>query len=163
MELPSSPPYRSSHPLDGRPGSVTAALGHARAFLRRCSPQLSRATAGDLLLVVSELVTNAVRHAPGPCTLDLACNGQLEVAVSDTSSTVPVARAPDPGGTGGFGWLVVNEVSQHVRVRLRPPYGKTVTATLGTGALISPGCAARTPGSSSEAAPGARSARSGSR
>ena len=130
MDLHSSTPYRASHPLDGRPGSTTAALDHARAFLRRCSPPVSGDTAGNLLLVVSELVTNAVRHAPGPCTLDLACNGRLEVAVSDTSSTVPVARAPDLGGSGGFGWHVVNQVSRRVRVRLRPPYGKTVTATL---------------------------------
>jgi anti-sigma regulatory factor (Ser/Thr protein kinase) len=122
---------RATHLLDGRPGSTSAALDHTRAFLRRCSPPLSRSTSGDLLLLVSELVTNAVKHAPGPCTLGLVCNGHLAVTVSDSNPAAPVARTPDLlSGTGGFGWHVVSELAECVQVRVRPPHGKSVTATL---------------------------------
>jgi anti-sigma regulatory factor (Ser/Thr protein kinase) len=47
----------------------------------------------DVLLVVSELVTNAVLHARPPLALTLACeSGAVELAVSDGDPRLPAAR-----------------------------------------------------------------------
>ena len=120
----------SVYALDGEAGSVAAALAHARTFLRGCTPSLDVRTAQDLELLVGELVTNAVRHAPGPLTLMLTCDGHAEVAVTDTSTTAPAAREPDLTGGGGFGWHLVTTLADQVRVRLSPPHGKTITAAI---------------------------------
>ena len=121
---------KSVYALDGQEGSVGAALQHARAFLRGCSPSLDPRTVQDLELLVCELVTNAVRHAPGPLTLTLSCDGHVEVAVTDSSTTAPTAREPDLRGGGGFGWHLVTAVADQVRVRLAPPHGKTISAAI---------------------------------
>ena len=125
----------ATHPLDGRSGTVILARQHAQEFFGQCSPPLSAAALDDALLVVSELVTNAVRHAPGPCVLTLADHRSgLTVAVSDTSSARPVARPPDlDTGTGGLGWHLLHRIARRVEVRTDPAGGKTVTALLEQG------------------------------
>ncbi|MFC1413521.1 ATP-binding protein [Streptacidiphilus sp. N1-12] len=122
----------ATYVLDGRSGSTAAARAHARDFLDRRRPALSAAQAEDVVLVVSELVANAVRHAPGPCALDLADEGShLAVAVSDTSPTAPVPRTADTStGTGGFGWNLVRTLAHAVQVTLHRTGGKTITALL---------------------------------
>jgi len=120
----------SVYPLDGAGGSVRAALEHTRVFLRGCSPHLGLRMAQDLELVVVELVSNAVRHAPGPLTLTLSCDEYIEVAVTDTSTAVPTAREPDLGAGGGFGWHLITALADPVEVRLAPPYGKTISAVI---------------------------------
>ncbi|MFF4582714.1 ATP-binding protein [Streptomyces sp. NPDC001373] len=64
--------------------------------------------AGTVVPVVSELVTNALRHADGTCTLDLTAHpDSIDVAVHDLSPQAPRMRTPDlNGGTGGFGWPI---------------------------------------------------------
>ncbi|MFF9624798.1 ATP-binding protein [Streptomyces griseosporeus] len=48
-------------------------------------------------LVVSELVTNARKYAPGPCLLTLEIReGAVEVTVWDSSTTLPSVLATDP-------------------------------------------------------------------
>lgn len=79
-------------------------------------------------LVVSELVTNACRHAPGPCGLDLelTAGGRLaRVTVWDTSPQAPAPQPPDPGRVGGHGLEIVLAVSRHLHVEPRPQ-GKNV-------------------------------------
>ncbi|MGI5041400.1 ATP-binding protein, partial [Streptomyces sp. JAC128] len=45
---------------------------------------------GSVQLVVSELVTNAHKYAPGPCLLNLELtDGAVEIGVWDTESTLP--------------------------------------------------------------------------
>ncbi|MEF9881001.1 ATP-binding SpoIIE family protein phosphatase [Streptomyces sp. P9-A4] len=56
-------------------------------------------------LIVSELVTNAIRHAGGPVTLRLIRDRVLDCEVSDPSSTQPRLRralTTDEGGRGLF-------------------------------------------------------------
>ncbi|WP_405009264.1 ATP-binding protein [Kitasatospora sp. NBC_01539] len=88
------------------------------------------------LLVVSELVTNAVRHAPGPLGLTLALDpgarqDGIRITVRDTSPVLPQPRVPDLlGGTGGFGWSTIIQplaTSLHIR-----PYqdGKEIEALI---------------------------------
>lgn len=66
----------------------------------------------DAALVVSELATNAVRHARSPFSVQLARRGsRLRVSVFDESSLVPAPREADPGSLSGRGLMLVREVS----------------------------------------------------
>ncbi|MGC5561358.1 ATP-binding protein [Streptomyces sp. FR-108] len=81
-------------------------------------------------LVVSELVTNALKHAPGPVLLALRIvGGLLEVGVWDSDPALPVARAADPGRVGQHGLEIVMAVCEGFEVR-REPVGKHVTARI---------------------------------
>jgi anti-sigma regulatory factor (Ser/Thr protein kinase) len=56
----------------------------------------------DVELVISELVTNAVRHGGGCLSLQLqTCDGRLTIAAADRSTAVPDHRPhADDGGRG---------------------------------------------------------------
>ncbi|MFJ1579824.1 ATP-binding protein [Streptomyces sp. NPDC088182] len=108
-------PYRDS----------AAARATAAAFLQQHCPW---ADLDAVLLVVSELVTNAVRHTPGWWRLHLIAEDEtLTVEMDDSSPEPPVARAPDFSGGGGFGWHMVLRLAGHVEVRPLPE-GKRVQA-----------------------------------
>jgi two-component sensor histidine kinase len=66
----------------------------------------------DAQLMVSELVTNSVRYAPGrPLWVDLRQAGeQVVLAVWDCSTEPPVAQDPDFLAEGGRGLHVVDEL-----------------------------------------------------
>ncbi|MFG2660910.1 ATP-binding protein [Streptomyces sp. NPDC048425] len=64
-------------------------------------------------LVVSELVTNAVRYSDGPIGLRLIRDRTLTCEVSDTSSTAPQLRRADDSDEGGRGLFITGEVTQH--------------------------------------------------
>ncbi|MHA6757347.1 ATP-binding protein [Streptacidiphilus sp. PAMC 29251] len=124
-------PQHASFALDGLHGSVGAARDSARAFFAGANATLPEPVLGDALLVVSELVTNAVRHAPGPCMLTLTQDQkQVTIAVSDSFASLPVPRSADlTSGTGGFGWNLLRDLARHVRITARRD-GKTITAVL---------------------------------
>lgn len=67
----------------------------------------------DAGLVVTELVSNAVRHAGGDMRLSVAIGVRfLHVAVRDGDRGVPRLAPPDPcAGTGGRGLVLVDAVS----------------------------------------------------
>ncbi|MHA6758679.1 ATP-binding protein [Streptacidiphilus sp. PAMC 29251] len=125
----SSPPRHASYSLEGLTGSIGAARDYARAFFGGPHQPLAEPALGDALLVVSELVSNAVRHAPGPCTLSLSQDEkQVTIAVSDGVAALPVPRTADlVGGTGGFGWHLLRTLTRHLRITARAD-GKTITA-----------------------------------
>ncbi|MEU3888231.1 ATP-binding protein [Streptomyces sp. NPDC029041] len=84
----------------------------------------------DAELVVSELVTNAIRHAPGPCGMSLRLSGDgLAITVWDTSSEQPVVMRRDGRRFGGHGMHVVHTVSSEVTVVFLGD-GKEITACL---------------------------------
>ncbi|MFH8798476.1 SpoIIE family protein phosphatase [Streptomyces sp. NPDC017936] len=94
---------------------VPEAARHARRFSRRTlrSWGISDDVMDAALLVVSELVTNALVHTDGRVRLDLALiNHRLRVAVTDASPRTPV-KPTDLGweATGGRGILLVEAVS----------------------------------------------------
>jgi PAS domain S-box-containing protein len=69
---------------------------------------------GDVTLVASELVTNALLHAPGtpPVLVLRGRNGALRVEVLDGSSAVPHTRPPETGsGMTGRGLHLVDGVA----------------------------------------------------
>ncbi|AUG81651.1 hypothetical protein CFP65_7046 [Kitasatospora sp. MMS16-BH015] len=72
------------------------------------------AVAEDVLLMVSELVTNACLHAPGgPRELRLAWDGaRLRIEVSDDSPARPAVRRSDPAYPGGHGLRVVDRLAE---------------------------------------------------
>jgi anti-sigma regulatory factor (Ser/Thr protein kinase) len=85
--------------------AVADARDEARAFLQglRGSRPWPPEVADTVVLVVSELVTNALGHGRGTCTLQLTAHpGTIEVAVHDPSRHTPRIRTPDlNGGAGG--------------------------------------------------------------
>ncbi|KOX06268.1 hypothetical protein ADK65_00265 [Streptomyces sp. NRRL B-1140] len=84
----------------------------------------------DAELVVSELVTNAIRHAPGPCGMTLRTSGDgLAITVWDTSAEQPVVMRRDGQRFGGHGMHVVHTVSSEVTVVFLDD-GKEITACL---------------------------------
>ncbi|MFJ6919090.1 ATP-binding protein [Streptomyces sp. NPDC101133] len=81
-------------------------------------------------LVVSELVTNALRHAPGPCRLELTLVGDgVEIAVSDTGEAFPTFLPRDPARVGRHGLEIVTRLCAEVITKPHAT-GKTVYARL---------------------------------
>lgn len=115
----------------------------ARAFTRRAlyawgwlpaATAHQRAAAEDVLLVVSELVTNACLHADGPEELRIACDAKaLRIELSDRGAGRPALRTPHRAGRpGGHGMFIVQRLCLDWGVRSTPGVpGKTVWAQLG--------------------------------
>ncbi len=81
-------------------------------------------------LVVSELVTNAHKYAPGPCLLDLEISdGAVEISVWDSDPALPLPREADPSRIGKHGLEIVMAVCRSFEVR-REPVGKRVRAAI---------------------------------
>ncbi|MFB7942781.1 ATP-binding protein [Streptomyces sp. NPDC004779] len=81
-------------------------------------------------LVVSELVTNAVRHAGGLCRLVLELRRDtLDISVFDREPAVPVPRGHDPCRIGQHGVEIVLAVCESLAVEPVPD-GKRVRARL---------------------------------
>ncbi|WP_062643198.1 ATP-binding protein [Streptomyces maremycinicus] len=125
---------RSGYVLDADDGCIADARHHAVAFLgqahaHRRLPEPARAR--DLTqLVVSELVTNARKYAPGPVLVELRLTARaVEVVVWDSDPTVPVARAGDPGRVGQHGLEIVKAVTEDLFIE-QEPAGKRVTARI---------------------------------
>jgi anti-sigma regulatory factor (Ser/Thr protein kinase) len=91
---------------------------------------VSRRAMGMVQLVVSELVTNARKYAPGPCLLTLMIEeGAVRVSVWDSGTALPAVLAPDPSRIGQHGLEIVMAVCQSFAVH-REPVGKRITATV---------------------------------
>jgi anti-sigma regulatory factor (Ser/Thr protein kinase) len=78
-------------------------------------------------LIVSELVTNAIRHATGPIRLRLIRHQLLTCEVSDTSNSLPRLRHARTTDEGGRGLFLVAQMS-HRRGTRYTNGGKTVWA-----------------------------------
>ncbi len=90
------------------------AVMHARRFTARTLRKWNVAEEADTaLLVVSELVTNALVHTQGPVRLDLTLAGdRLRIAVSDVSPRAPAKPVmADWESTGGRGLFLVEALS----------------------------------------------------
>ncbi|MEY2243547.1 ATP-binding protein [Streptomyces sp. BF23-18] len=87
----------------------------------------------DLLLVVSELVTNAIRHGGGLAGFDARLtDGGVWLAVRDNSDVVP-EQAHGTGEiprthrtTGGYGWPLIIRLSTAVTFEPCREGGKTI-------------------------------------
>nr|WP_310723352.1 ATP-binding protein [Streptomyces sp. N2A] len=125
---------RAGYALDGDDGCIADARHYAMAFLDQAhaNHQLSvPARVRDLVqLVVSELVTNSRKYAPGPILMELRINAaSVDVVVWDSDPTVPSARATDPGRIGQHGLEIVKAVTAAL-VIAQEPVGKRITARI---------------------------------
>ncbi|MFJ6726462.1 MULTISPECIES: ATP-binding protein [unclassified Streptomyces] len=96
--------------------SVPQARHAVRDLLHRQGVPASDDVVQGLLLIVSELVTNAVRHAAllSPVVgVEVAVGAQwVRVAVEDNHPYRPTALEADHGRTGGRGLLLVREITR---------------------------------------------------
>lgn len=105
-----------------------SAVGRARAL---AAGQLIRWGQDDRVpdteLIVSELVTNAIRHGAGPLRLRLIRHEVLTCEVFDTSDTIPRRRRPRLTDEHGRGLLLVDRLSSRWGTRYTSE-GKVVWA-----------------------------------
>ncbi|ANB09705.1 ATPase [Streptomyces ambofaciens] len=96
--------------------SVPRARHAVRDLLVRQGVPVSDDVAQGLLLIVSELVTNAVRHAAvlSPVlAVEVAVGPEwVRVSVEDNHPYRPTALETDHGRTGGRGLLLVREITR---------------------------------------------------
>ncbi|MEU7137318.1 SpoIIE family protein phosphatase [Streptomyces sp. NPDC046261] len=78
-------------------------------------------------LVISELITNAIRHASGPIRVRLLRDRALICEVSDTSSTSPHLRYAADEDEGGRGLFLVAQLAERWGTRYTPG-GKVIWA-----------------------------------
>ncbi|MFJ9523626.1 ATP-binding protein [Kitasatospora sp. NPDC101801] len=103
----------------------------SRAFARVALDDRSCPGTGDVELVVTELVANAMLHADGPLDLVLDITAErFRIEVNDSSPVLPAAREPHvPTRPGGHGLVIVGLASDRWGTAPRP-WGKTVWAEI---------------------------------
>jgi anti-sigma regulatory factor (Ser/Thr protein kinase) len=103
---------------------TTASVPEARHFVDHALP--STCWADEVTLIVSELASNAVRHAETPFTVALQCDGAIvRVEVSDGATALPVLQRPPVDAITGRGLLIVEALATRWGVEPNPS-GKTV-------------------------------------
>ncbi|MGW1243236.1 ATP-binding protein [Streptomyces bobili] len=117
--------------------TAAAARAHVRAVVdarwnATARPAVERDVI-DLLLVVSELVANAVRHGGGLAGFEAAPAADgIRLAVHDHSDVVPEA-AYGPGALpaghhgSGYGWPLIIRLARDISISPRPSGGKTIS------------------------------------
>ena len=103
-------PLSSNLELGVLSGSVPCARLHAHHVLREWS---LAALSDDVELVVSELVTNAIKVSAQAISLWLMSDGmRAAVFVQDSSPLPPVPRDADEDSTDGRGLVIVDALAQ---------------------------------------------------
>jgi anti-sigma regulatory factor (Ser/Thr protein kinase) len=112
------------------PPDGAGSVGLARDFTRKTLLDWGfRGAHDDVVLAVSELVTNASRHAYGPTALRLTGGRRhVRIEVSDGSVVKPVLRPA--GTTGGWGLRLVERLASRWGVVVGGT-GKVVWCELG--------------------------------
>jgi len=107
------------------PGELTSA-GEARTLV---SEPLEKWDLASMVpttqLLVSELVTNAIRYTPGPVTLRLLLERTLTCEIADSSPALPRLRYAARDDESGRGLQIVSQLSQRWGAR-RTTAGKVV-------------------------------------
>ncbi|MGW2613674.1 ATP-binding protein [Streptomyces sp. NPDC001500] len=133
FDVPVEPLRRAAH-YTGEPGCIAEARAFASHFVEQlrtewCATAGDRVT-GEVMLVVSELVTNADRHSNGPYILELeGTDSSVTVCVYDSSDALPMRFPKDPQRVGRHGLEIVHAVAAEVTAE-RVPVGKRVRAVL---------------------------------
>jgi anti-sigma regulatory factor (Ser/Thr protein kinase) len=108
--------------LPNEPHAAAEARRHATAQLNDWD---LAELADDAALIVSELVTNAVRYAEGPIELRLIRDRVLICEITDDSSTAPQLRRANETDEGGRGLFITAQLTD--RWGIRPARrGKTI-------------------------------------
>ena len=121
--LPPGDAVEYSHHLHLDP--LPRQVGAARAFVRDHAPALPEDTRDVLLLLTSELVTNAVLHARTPIEVGITvADRSVLVTVHDEDLTRPEQR-PYDDREGGWGLGLVASLAQAADMAVHPGDGKT--------------------------------------
>ncbi|MGZ0198907.1 ATP-binding protein [Streptomyces sp. RM1] len=92
------------------PSAVANMRDSTAAFLRRYG--LSGRVASSVVLVVSELVTNAIKHGHGEVELEIqVVDGTISVSVTDENPAPAVLKQAGPDDTSGRGMALVDAYS----------------------------------------------------
>ncbi|WP_449480021.1 ATP-binding protein [Streptomyces avidinii] len=86
----------------------------------------------DVLMVVTELVSNAIRHGGGVTRFDVRFAEGDETVIVEVADASP--QPPHTPGTpahvpGGFGWMLVNRLAERTEIELGRA-GKVIRACL---------------------------------
>ncbi|WP_367325408.1 ATP-binding protein [Streptomyces sp. HUAS ZL42] len=133
FDVPVEPLRRAAH-FTGEPGCIAQARTFAALFVDQlrtewCATVDGRVD-GEVLLVVSELVTNADRHSHGPYILELeGTDASVTVSVWDSSAALPLRFPRDPERVGRHGLEIVHALAAKVTAE-RVPVGKRVSAVV---------------------------------
>ncbi|MGW5473517.1 ATP-binding protein [Streptomyces chartreusis] len=120
--------------LEGDGTSIAQARHRATEFLLQAREGYGLPVSQQVLeltqLVVSELVTNARKYAPGPMLMELRITPHaVDIVVWDSDPAIPAARAADPGRIGQHGLEIVQAVTENLSVDPEP-VGKRITARI---------------------------------
>lgn len=131
FDVPVEPLRRAAH-YTGEPGCIADARDFAARFLEQLRTEwcvtVGPGADGELLLVVSELITNADRHSNGPYILELeGTDSAVLVSVYDSSAALPRRFPRDPQRVGRHGLEIVHALAAEVTAE-RVPVGKRVRA-----------------------------------
>lgn len=132
---------RCNQPLTTSPAAVTHTVEHAvdLAGARRCAERYGRLLGmapdrvADLLLVTTELATNSLDHAGGPCQLGFWYDSGFVICeardMGHWGDPLAGRRPPAAPGVGPYGLFVVNAIADLLRTHTSST-GTTVHAFL---------------------------------
>jgi two-component sensor histidine kinase len=131
---PSGTALRAGAAYEGHSEAIGAARDFTTGFLEQVDdvrgPVVSPPVVVAAQLVVSELVTNACKYAPGPLLVDLEVTAStLQITVWDSEPIPPVPHGPEPERVGQHGLEIVLALCQDLDIR-REPVGKRIKASL---------------------------------
>lgn len=117
MATTSSPPPSSTalpHDIEWRLPRHPRSVGRARTLFREQARmwKIPDEVAETAVLLLSELMTNAYRHAKAPAGREIwarcvETDDRLRLSVTDASDTLPVLREPAPDDESGRGLPLV--------------------------------------------------------
>jgi anti-sigma regulatory factor (Ser/Thr protein kinase) len=125
-----------------------ASVGAARRFVQRVieADLGAHPVVDDAVLVTSELVANAVLHAGGPVTVDVAVTpgppARCRIEVVDDSPVVPAIREYGAGASTGRGLALIARIAARWGIDPADPAGKAVWVELEGGAVRNDGAVA---------------------
>ncbi|MEU0032821.1 MULTISPECIES: ATP-binding protein [unclassified Streptomyces] len=131
-------PPASRSPGPRSPAEVREAVRQALDGARRSRGPEATADAtavGDVLLVASELTTNAMLHGGGVTAFEvIPGDREVRLSVSDRSEEMPtpVRRAGTPGSVqiGGHGWPIICLLARDIMISILQAGGKRITAVV---------------------------------
>ena len=142
--LPPGDAVQTTHHLHLDP--LPRLVAEARQFVLAHAPDLPEETEDALVLLTSELVTNAILHARTPLQLGITvAEESVLVTVHDLDLARP-EQAPYAAREGGWGLGLVQSLAEEADMSPDPDGGKTAWFRLsrGTARDVPDGAAART-------------------
>jgi anti-sigma regulatory factor (Ser/Thr protein kinase) len=101
---------------------------NARALLAAQLGELLTVEQGQVAeLLISELVTNALRHTRSDVILvDVRTEARVRVSVTDQSARMPQRQSPGPDEPEGRGLMIVDELAEDWGIDALPGDGKRI-------------------------------------